>query len=356
MSSKILPGLSKFPVAIVLLCAIAASANIGCTPFDYYDPTLEQPAPPDMAIPAELAKVSMPAYRIEPPDVIQIELLKMVPLPPYRLETFDALSVNVLGALLDQPINGYFIVSAEGTVDLGPAYGTVRVAGMTVDEAKVAIAKHLQQILQAPEVSCQLAQASAMQPISGTYLVAPDGNVNLRQYGSVHVAGMTMVEAKMTLERHLAKFLDSPEVSIDVAGYNSKFYYIVTQGAEQGDNLARVPYTGNETVLDALSQVNGISQMSSKKIWIARPSPNGYYCAQVLPVDWDAIVQDGATATNFQVFPGDRIFISEDRSLAFSNYISKIQRPFEAVFGFVSLGTSTIRNLQQLGVRNGSSY
>ena len=59
----------RIALAALLLTAFAA-ANIGCTPFDYYDPTLEQPAPADTAIPSELAKVTLPAYRIEPPDVI----------------------------------------------------------------------------------------------------------------------------------------------------------------------------------------------------------------------------------------------------------------------------------------------
>ncbi len=347
-----------FRVRFALLFAVLAfgAANIGCTPFDYYDPTLEQPAPADTAIPSELAKVTLPAYRIEPPDVISIDIVKMVPLPPYRLETFDALAVNVLGTLLDQPINGVYLVNAEGSVDLGPAYGTVRVAGMTVDEAKKAIVNHLQQILKAPEVSCQLAQASAMQPISGNYLVAPDGNVNLRKYGLIRVAGMTVPEAKLAIEKHLTQFFDSPSVTVDVAGYNSKFYYIVTQGANQGDRIHRVPYTGNETVLDAICQTGGISQQSSTNIWIARPAPNGNQCAQVFPISWDEIVQDGATGTNYQIFPGDRVFIGEDRSIAASNFMRKVQAPFEAFFGFISLGSSAVRNLQNLGVRNGTSY
>ena len=285
----------RIALAALLLTAFAA-ANIGCTPFDYYDPTLEQPAPADTAIPSELAKVTLPAYRIEPPDVISIDIVKMVPLPPYRLETFDALAVNVLGTLLDQPINGVYLVNAEGSVDLGPAYGTVRVAGMTVPEAKLAI------------------------------------------------------------EKHLTQFFDSPSVTVDVAGYNSKFYYIVTQGANQGDRIHRVPYTGNETVLDAIAQTGGISQQSSTNIWISRPAPNGNQCAQVFPISWDEIVQDASTGTNYQIFPGDRVFIGEDRSIAASNFMRKVQAPFEAFFGFISLGSSAVRNLQNLGVRNGSSY
>ena len=59
--------------------------------------------------------------------------------------------------------------------------------------------------------------------------------------------------------------LDNPEISLDVFAYNSKVYYIVTQGAGQGDAVYRFPITGNETVLDAISQINGLNFNSSKK-------------------------------------------------------------------------------------------
>ena len=36
-----------------------------------------------------------------------------------------------------------------------------------------------------------------------------------------------------------------------------------------GDNIRRVPITGNDTVMDALSSVNGLSQVSSTTIWVA---------------------------------------------------------------------------------------
>ena len=76
-----------------------------------------------------------------------------------------------------------------------------------------------------------------------------------------------------------------------MVAYNSKVYYVITQGAGLGDNVRRLPITGNETVLDAISQVNGLSQVSSKKIWIARPAPHDFGCQQILPIEWDAITQ-----------------------------------------------------------------
>ena len=329
--------------------AAAVVALAGCHPFDHYDHSLDQPPPLSVEPPREKAKMSLPAYQIEPPDLLQIEVLKMVPLPPYRTELYDVLRIQVAGTLLEQPIDSYYLVEGEGTVDLGPAYGTVRVAGMTIEEVVQAITEHLKQILASPEVSVQLARTAGTQPITGVYLVGPDGTVNLRQYGSVHVAGKTLVEARVALEKHLAEFFDSPEVSIDMVGYNSKVYYVITEGANMGDSVVRVPITGNETVLDAVSQVGGLSQLSSNRIWIARPAPGGFGCEQIMPIDWDAITRGASTSTNYQLLPGDRLFIAQDPLMSVNNYLAKVLGPVERLLSITGLGTSTIRNTQTLG-------
>ena len=332
-----------------VLTALAALATAGCQPFDHYDRSLSEPVAPSMEPARELAMVSLPAYRIEPPDVLLIEVLKLVPLPPYHVEPYDVLEVNVIGTLLDQPINNFYLVEGEGTINLGPAYGSVRISGMTTDDAQNAIDQHLRQVLAAPVVSVRLARASGTQPIAGDYMVALDGTVNLRQYGSVQVAGLTIAEAGQTVEKHLSQYFDSPEASVSVFNYNSKVYYIITEGAGKGDNLVRVPITGNETVLDAISMVGGLSQISSKEIFIARPAPGGSGCEQILPVDWGGIAKGAATATNYQILPDDRVFIVENKVFALTNMIDMVIRPFERAMGFTSLNTSMIRNLQTTG-------
>ena len=336
-------------VAVLLLLAMA-----GCRSLDFYDPAAEAPVPEPLIPPREKNMVSLPAYRIAPPDLLQIEVLKLVPKPPYRAGIYDVLQIQVIGTLLDQPIDGYYMVEAEGVVSLGPAYdryGKVRVAGLTIEEITETITRHLSQFLRAPEVSVQLARATGMQPIAGVYLVAPDGTVNLRQYGTVHVAGRTLAEVHEVLARHLSQFLDAPDVAVDVAAYNSKVYYLVTQGAGMGDNVRRLPITGNDTVLDAVSHVGGLSAISSKKIWIARPAPGNVGCEQILPVEWDAIVQGGATATNYQLLPGDRLFIAEDPAIALSTWLGNVTGPLQRVAGVTSLTLSSIRGFQTLGRR-----
>jgi polysaccharide export outer membrane protein len=165
----------------------------------------------------------------------------------------------------------------------------------------------------------------------------------------VHVAGKTLVDARLAIEKQLSQFFDMPAVSVDMQGYNSKVYYIITEGANVGDNVVRMPITGNETVLDAIAQIGGLSQLSSKTIWVARPAPADFGCEQILPVEWEAITKGGVTATNYQLLPGDRIFIAEDQLVATNNLLSKLISPIERLLGVTGLGASTVRNTQTLG-------
>ena len=143
---------------------------------------------------------------------------------------------------------------------------------MSLEEAAEAIESQLRRILKQPQVAVSLAQSAGQQQVEGEHLIAQDGRITLGTYGSVYVAGMTLDEARAAIQLHLSRFLDDPVVSVEVEAYNSKVYYIVIQGAGFGDSVTRIPITGNETVLDALSQVNGLSRLSNKhKIWIARP-------------------------------------------------------------------------------------
>lgn len=265
-----------------------------------------------------------------------------------KILKYPEVSVQLAQAPSAQPAAWNEQVAADGTIKL-LQYGSLRVAGMTIEEAKAAIEKYLSYFLQAPNVSVQLLQGSPIQPVNASYRVEPDGTINLRRYGTVRIAGMTVVQARLALEKHLSQYFDSPRVSVAVTGFNSKFYYVITQGAGQGDKVVKMQVTGNECVLDAISQIGGLSQLSSQNIWIARPAPPGFGCQQILPVDWVAMTEGGQTSTNYQILPGDRVFIQEDETLAWTALLGKVTGPIERVIGIAGLGASTVRNFQNLG-------
>jgi protein involved in polysaccharide export with SLBB domain len=227
-------------------------------------------------------------------------------------------------------------------VNLGTPYGAVRVAGLTVEQAQMAIASHLQMYLRTPDVSVALVELGASQQLGGEYIVAPDGTITLGSYGPVSIVGQTITQATRTVEHHLSRFLESPVVSLEVFAYNSKAYYVVVEGAGFGDSVYRMPVTGNETVLDAISQINGLQRVSSKKMWVARPSYDSH-AVQVLPVDWCAITQAADTSTNYQLLPGDRLFVAEDGLISLDTKLAKVLAPVERIMGvsLLTVGTAT---------------
>ena len=85
----------------------------------------------------------------------------------------------------------------------------------------------------------------------------------------------------------------------------SKVYYVLGEVNAPGS----FPVQGRETVLDAIITAGGLTDRASRRnIILSRPTePHG--CRIVLPICYREIVQLGDTATNYQIAPGDRIFV-----------------------------------------------
>jgi polysaccharide export outer membrane protein len=157
---------------------------------------------------------------------------------------------------------------------------------------------------------------------------------------------MTLAEVRQAIEAHLSTFLLQPEISVDVQGYNSKLYYVIQDGGGVGQTVTRLPITGNDTVLDAVAQVSGLSAVSSQdRIWVSRPAPVGAG-HQILPVDWRAVTECGDTATNYQLMPGDRVFVAAYPLVRVDNAMARAFAPVERVLGITLLGTSTARSIR----------
>ncbi|MDZ4779162.1 MAG: polysaccharide biosynthesis/export family protein [Planctomycetia bacterium] len=355
-------GRSTLPIIALLTLSLCTGCMTIHRPhrpwFDEQMPAHGKDSIKAASMPRELAKTALPEYVIEPPDILLIDAIQVIPKPPYHLHALDTVLVQVQGTLPEYPIDGMFAVESGGVINFGQPYGSVKVVGMTLDEAVAAIETHLGKALTQAVVTVQLGETIGQQQIAGEHLVGPDGKVSLGTYGKVFVAGLTQDEAKTAIETQLSKQLEGPEVSVEIYAYNSKFYYVYTQGAGLGDQLLKFSITGNETVLDAIAEIQGLDSVSSKRIWISRPAPDVEGGHLILPVDWNAVTELGSSSTNYQLMPGDRVFVAEDPLVAVDTVVSKIISPFERVAGFVSLGTQTvsgIRFFKSRGTRGGAT-
>ena len=350
------------------LLALMALVSTGC---HFSKPFSNQPGPAVafMGPPKELSKASLPDYIIEPPDVLTIDAVNLVPQSPYLLRPMDVLQVQATGLTEDAPLpyDGQYRIGVDGTLVLGAGYDMVEsggerkyqplhVAGLPLEVARDLIQERLSTVARDPEVWVHLLELAPQQGIAGEHLVAPDGTINLGAYGRVRVVGLTIDEAKASIEAHLSARFSDPEVAVDVYGYNSKVYYVVTQGAGLGDQIVQFPVTGNETALDAISQIQGLQANHSTRMWIARPGKNGCGGDQILPVDWLSITQRGDVTTNYQVMPGDRVYVAEDKLVALDTAFAKAIAPVERVLGVTLLGTQTAKQIKFFNNPNTSRF
>jgi polysaccharide biosynthesis/export protein len=343
-------GRSRWVVLAVAAGVLAVGTGCNVT---YGTRAAQTPPPmiPDMDVPKELSMTTHPPITVAAPDILRINANRLVPLPPYKIEPLDALDLFAEGAPEAEPVNGIYPVDPDGTINLGPRYyGQVQVVGLTPTEAEKVISKQLARRLQNPAVSVSVAQSKGVQQISGEHLIRPDGTIGLGTYGSVYVAGMTLPQVKACIEQHLSQYLLKPEVSVDVGAFNSKWYYVITDFAGSGEQVVRFPITGNETVLDAIANIQGLSPVSSKKMWIARPAPPGSGADQILPVDWKGISRRGHSRTNYQILPGDRVFVMSQPATKFDTQLARSLQPAERLFGTALLGGTTWFTFQNQGL------
>jgi polysaccharide export outer membrane protein len=240
----------------------------------------------DSDIPRELSKTTLPPYVIEPPDIIMVEVLEALP---------------------GRPIQGERLVRSDGTVTLG-FYGDVYVAGLTIEEAKEKIIAHLRKYLNDEPLG--LIQED---PDTHEFLAVPPAESN--------------------------------RVIVDVAAYNSKFYYV------QGDVGApgRLPITGNETVLDAIQFAGGVMPTANyQNIRLVRPAPPGACCEQILPINLAAIINAGDPTTNYQIMPGDRLMVYRDPIVRGTIFIERIAAPFMVVINGIQSYSFTANSLRYL--------
>src|SRR5262249_11952548 len=279
--------------------AVLAPAGAGCLGHGHYDLVPEPPAAMLAApgVPSELNMITLPPYAIGSPDILLISV--------YTLPRDKGGPATVIGP---QPIDGQHLDRPDGTVNLG-IWGSVSVAGLTTDQAREAGRRHVFEVMR----------------------THPDADL------------------KFTQPDYPSKL----SVAVDVVEDNRKPYCVISDGAGFGEQIFRFPIQGYETVLDALSNVNGLPAVGSKHhVWVARRTPHANQPEQILPVDYVGLTQHGITQTNYQILPGDRVYVRADKAFRVDGFLQKVLTPVERLLGLTLLGSSTynsVTNRRQSG-------
>jgi hypothetical protein len=119
-------------------------------------------------------------------------------------------------------------------------------------------------------------------------------------------------------------------------------YYI------QGDVLVTgsMPWTGSETVLDALQYGGGmVPTADPKQITLVRPQRGGKR-ARNYKVDLDAIQEKGDVGSNYQIFPGDRLIVGRSEVVKKTVELDRLAAPMQTVVGTMLQEAYLLRAIQ----------
>ncbi|MGB7347749.1 MAG: SLBB domain-containing protein [Pirellulaceae bacterium] len=136
--------------------------------------------------------------------------------------------------------------------------------------------------------------------------ILADGSIDLGGYGRAVIAGLPLEEAEELIEQTIVQSGEKA-TAINIRLLEAVHrYYVLGEVNSPG----AYPLKGNETVLDALLTAGGLTGDASPcKLLLARPTSERS-CRVTLPICYREITQLGDSSTNYQLRPGDRVYVT----------------------------------------------
>jgi polysaccharide export outer membrane protein len=120
------------------------------------------------------------------------------------------------------------------------------------------------------------------QDLNRQYRVSEEGKISLPYLGELQVEGMTKSELEKRLVELLGeKYLENPQVSVDIVEYQSRRVFLIGAVPKPG------PYElmGRLTLLKLISQAGGLTADAGSEIVVMRQLPDGDKTSLKIPVE-----------------------------------------------------------------------
>lgn len=164
---------------------------------------------------------------------------------------------------------------------------------------------------------------------SGVFPVNQEGKIQFKFVGDMDVNGLTKLELENKLKDALSVYVNSPEVSVTLNEYRSKYFYILGEVAAPGKYYMRAE---SMPVREAIFEA-GLPTTSAamRKCQLISPSASGK--VKVRNVNLYSILYAGNLRKNILMKPGDVLYVP-------STIMAKVIRVINPVASTVGVASS----------------
>ena len=231
------------------------------------------------------------------------------PLQVFPIEIGDTILIETTNFDATVQLPGDQIVKPDGYVSLGEC-GRLMVMNKTIEqiqaEAQLLVDDHVRQELEvAFEVKRRQRQDQRERERLKNAKLESDSDELDTDLADLDLDAEIDQEQLLALQRSVSEAILTNKVSARIVNWDSKRIYVLGEVNSPGSFV----YLGSETVLDAILEAGGLAANANQhQIIVSRPS-NCNDCRTVMQVCYDQLVQLGDTSTNYQLRPGDRVFV-----------------------------------------------
>lgn len=136
-----------------------------------------------------------------------------------------------------------------------------------------------------------------------TAQLRPDGYITIYLLGDLFAAGKTPTQLGSEIEEKILRFYEDATIQVEVVGFASKVYYIAGE-----TNMGPRPYTGRESVLDAVLTAGVARTAWPEKLVVLRPNEEEQLIRR-MTVNFNDMIQKGDLRYNAVIEEGDIIFM-----------------------------------------------
>jgi polysaccharide export outer membrane protein len=149
-----------------------------------------------------------------------------------------------------------------------------------------------------------------------TVTIQPDGFINLRGVGDMHIAGKSVPELTGALRKVYGQFLHDPVIDVELKDFE-KPYFIA--GGEIG-RPGKYELRGETTVAEAISIAGGFTDKAKhSEVVLFHRVPGGWDQARKLDVK--RMLANKDLTEDVQIRPGDLIYVPKSRTSKIRQFI-----------------------------------